>query len=126
MEEESLSSQLNSFLSKMIGNVCQLPAQHCDSLICELICELNLEYIMRPTDPYVFKAICAQEGWHSSNRTVLARGSEYYAVPPSNPKEYHCIIVSGVITTPFWLSYRQSMRNCKTLPPPCVHRRGMN
>ena len=58
------------------------------SLICELklICGLDLEYIMCPTDPNIYKAICGQEEWHGSHCTLPARGSTTYAIQPSNVK----------------------------------------
>ena len=85
--------ELNTFLMKLLETIKQLPkneVKHCDSLICELelICELDLEYIMCPTDPYVHKTMCTQERWHSSNRTVPARDSGDYAVRPTNTKKY--------------------------------------
>jgi len=86
--------EVNTFLIKLVETIKQLPknqVKHCDSLICELelICELDLEYIMCPTDPNIYEAICGQEEWHGSHCTLPARGSTTYAIQPSNVKEYN-------------------------------------
>ena len=54
----------------------------------KILGELDLEYIMCPTDPYIYKAMYTKERWHNSYWTVPARDSGDYAVRPTNIKKY--------------------------------------
>ena len=84
--------ELNTFLMNLLEAIkpLQKKVKHCESLICELelICKLDLEYIMCPTDLDAHKTMYTKERWHSSNWTVPARDSKDYAIRPANNKAY--------------------------------------
>ena len=98
--------EVKQFITNMHENIKELhtkEVKHCDSLIyeLELICELDLEYIMCPTDPYVYKAICSEEKWHRSTCLIPAFSSENYAIQPIKHKEYH------------WKGWRYNQNYCR-------------
>ena len=69
--------EVKQFITNMLENIKELhtkEVKHCDSLIyeLELICELDLEYIMCPTDPNFYKGMRAQKEWNRKHRDISA------------------------------------------------------
>jgi len=84
--------EVNKFITNMLENIKELhtkEVKHCDSLICELelICELDLEYIMCPTDSNFYKGMRAQKEWNRKHRDISAGAINSYEDQHKNFKK---------------------------------------
>ena len=81
-------STINTFFKNLLRNIKHFPSnkvKHCDSLICEL----DLEYIMCPTDPNFYKGLCAQKEWDRKCSNISAGAIDPHEDCQKNFKKFY-------------------------------------